>query len=128
MADSGDISCSDADHMVKQLQERGYSTVYHFVDAREYGSFAARKRVYFLGPIAPTEDAASISTQILQGCMCGPGTYHGTIWVDEATLSEMETQFPDAEVALAKHFAPRPQSLYTKFPCRVSGRVPGLVS
>ncbi len=94
-----DAAGSDADWIVEEMKQIGYYCQYHTIDARRYGSFADRSRVYFVGTRTPVaEECDDLPKAILEGCTCGAGTANFCIWSDQEVLMEMCATYPEAEV------------------------------
>jgi len=98
LADNGDSS-SDADHICQELKKRGYWCCWTVLDARDYGSFAARRRVYFLATRQPRPGAAAMVTQVFQGTTCGPGSAEAFIKLGSEELAALMSKLPDPEAS-----------------------------
>ena len=95
LAENDDGQGSDADFILSQLELRGYHVEKFVYDAREFGSYCARKRLYITATLRARSMARTLTPTVLQGVQCGPGDYKNCLWVDPEALDHMTTFFPD---------------------------------
>ena len=88
---------SDADYIKQELSALDYWVGSAILEARDYGSFAATQRLYFLAIHNPAKGAYAFMTQVLQGITCGPGHAADCVWSNEKKLTYMLNCWPDAE-------------------------------